>query len=269
MRTHLQISELAQLLDVTTKTIRHYHKVGLLQEPERTSAGYRLYNAQDVLRLRSIRQLQSLGLSLQQIKQVLGTANQERTLREVLQSLDLELEAQIHLLQARRTRIKQWLESSEDVEEPYQPSPTVQYVVDNLGLYLSQISPELWAMEMKTNALLDSLQWPEMYRETMKKMAHYFVAHPEHYQQLLQLGERLVSLAHLPENTPEIEQMVEECLKYDEILTLLQPQLESLISMETPFATTMTDLVRTTLTPAQQRFLHEVSRRLNYTQSNS
>lgn len=43
MRTQLHIGEVAQLLGVTPRTIRHYQKVGLLAEPERTGAGYRLY----------------------------------------------------------------------------------------------------------------------------------------------------------------------------------------------------------------------------------
>jgi|GEM_PF-1732905 len=51
MRTQLHIGEIAQLLGVTPKAIRHYQKVGLLAEPERTEAGYRLYGAQELLRL--------------------------------------------------------------------------------------------------------------------------------------------------------------------------------------------------------------------------
>jgi len=276
LRTHLHIKELAQLLGVTTKTIRHYHKMGLLREPERSAAGYRLYTAQDVLRLRSIRRLQSLGLSLQQIKGVLGAVDQERTLQGVLLLLDQELEAQICVLQERRERIRDFLESSEGMkglDEPYRPSPPVQYVLEQLGSLLAQISPELWAMEMKTNALLDSLQWPEGYREAMMELAHYFVAHPEHYTLLLQLGERIIAVTALPEDAPEIERLAEECCKlvkecrkYGEILAVLQQQLASWFDREMPFATTMTDLVRTVLTPAQERLLREVSHRVKQMQ---
>ncbi len=70
MRTQLHIGEVAQLLGITSKAIRYYHKLGLLKEPERTEAGYRLYGTHDVLRLQRIRRLQALGLSLNQIKTV-------------------------------------------------------------------------------------------------------------------------------------------------------------------------------------------------------
>jgi DNA-binding transcriptional MerR regulator len=60
MRTYLRGGEIANLLSSTTKTIRHYHKVGLVAEPDRTDAGYCLYSASDVLRILCIRRLQAL-----------------------------------------------------------------------------------------------------------------------------------------------------------------------------------------------------------------
>ena len=44
MRERLRIGEVAKLLGVTPKTLRHYEKVGLLEETERTEADYRLYS---------------------------------------------------------------------------------------------------------------------------------------------------------------------------------------------------------------------------------
>ncbi len=64
----LHIGEVAHLLGVTQKTIRHYHKVGLLAEPARSQGGYRLYTTSDLRRVLRIRRLQALGLSLKQIK---------------------------------------------------------------------------------------------------------------------------------------------------------------------------------------------------------
>src|SRR5437868_1090074 len=107
MSTQLHIGEVAKLLGITPKTIRHYHKVGLLAEPQRTESGYRLYSAGDLLRLQRIRRLQALGLSLKQIKTLLGehVSGQERSLRDVLQSLLTELTAEIQSLEEQRERI--------------------------------------------------------------------------------------------------------------------------------------------------------------------
>src|SRR5438105_15404772 len=111
MSTQLHIGEVAKLLGITPKTIRHYHKVGLLAEPQRTESGYRLYSAHHLLRLQRIRRLRSLGLSLERIREILGQPDQEheQTLRNALQSLVEELSAQILELEERRDMLKKLL----------------------------------------------------------------------------------------------------------------------------------------------------------------
>ena len=44
-------SELAELAGVTVRTLRHYHQIGLLPEPPRSTGGYRRYNVSDLVRL--------------------------------------------------------------------------------------------------------------------------------------------------------------------------------------------------------------------------
>ena len=128
MGTRLYIGEVAKLLGVTQKTIRHYHKVGLLAEPPRSESGYRLYTAGDLVWLQRIRRLQGLGLSLKQIKMLLGeqVAEHERTLREVLESLLEELAAEIRTLEAQRERIKTLLaqDTLETLAQSSGSSPT-------------------------------------------------------------------------------------------------------------------------------------------------
>ena len=87
MRERLRIGEVAKLVGVTPKTVRHYEKVGLLQQPERSEAGYRLYSADHLLRLHRIKRLRSLGLSLTQVKGALGEAGSGNELRGVLEAL--------------------------------------------------------------------------------------------------------------------------------------------------------------------------------------
>ncbi|MGY2061630.1 MerR family DNA-binding transcriptional regulator, partial [Nocardia gipuzkoensis] len=52
----LTIGQLATAAGVTVRTVRHYHHVGLLPEPERDASGYRRYGAQaavDLIRIRT------------------------------------------------------------------------------------------------------------------------------------------------------------------------------------------------------------------------
>jgi DNA-binding transcriptional MerR regulator len=81
MRQLLQIGEVAKLIGVSPKTIRYYHEIGLLAEPKRAESGYRLYTAQDLLRLQHIRRLRSLGLPLERIREILGEPDHEQVLR--------------------------------------------------------------------------------------------------------------------------------------------------------------------------------------------
>lgn len=68
----MQVGELAKKLDLNPQTIRYYERVRLLPEPDRTSAGYRLYGEDGERRLRFIRNARNVGLTLGEIKEVLA-----------------------------------------------------------------------------------------------------------------------------------------------------------------------------------------------------
>ncbi len=67
-RHGLRIGELAERAGTSTDTIRYYERMGLLQSPERTASGYRLYTDADLGRLLFIRRAKRLGFSLGDIK---------------------------------------------------------------------------------------------------------------------------------------------------------------------------------------------------------
>ena len=68
----MQIGELAHRLGVTTKTIRFYESSGVLPAPARTESGYRTYGPADVERLTFIKTAQRLGLSLNEIGEIIA-----------------------------------------------------------------------------------------------------------------------------------------------------------------------------------------------------
>ena len=57
---------------VKPETVRYYEQRGLLAKPPRTPAGYRLFDAEAVRRLRFIKHAQALGFSLKEIKELLA-----------------------------------------------------------------------------------------------------------------------------------------------------------------------------------------------------
>jgi DNA-binding transcriptional MerR regulator len=270
MSTQLHIGEVARLLGITPKTIRHYHKVGLLAEPQRTQSGYRLYSASDLLRLQRIRRLQSLGLSLKQIKTLLGehVSGQERSLRDVLQSLLTELSAEIQSLEEQRERIATLLkeENVEILASSSQTSPTLEYVKEHFGEHLSGVSEEVLKLDTKIFSQLDAFNWPKSYHEGIQLMMQNVAEHPPLYQQMLGLAERIAALSSLAEDAPEVDQLIEYVLASGELPALFSMQSELLTripQMASTFADVLSELTRDTLSPAQLRFLETMSRILS------
>lgn len=67
----MQIGEVAREAGIATSAIRFYEEKGLILEPERTDAGYRVYDPSVVDRLGFIRAGQAVGLSLNELSEVL------------------------------------------------------------------------------------------------------------------------------------------------------------------------------------------------------
>ena len=68
----LKIQEVAAALGLTTRTIRYYEEIGLLTPAARSGGDYRLYDADDLERLRFIKDLRDeAGFSLAEIGQLL------------------------------------------------------------------------------------------------------------------------------------------------------------------------------------------------------
>ena len=67
----LTIGKLAEAGGVGIDTVRFYERTGLIRKPGRSAAGYRLYAAEEIRRLRFIRRAKGLGFSLEEIAELL------------------------------------------------------------------------------------------------------------------------------------------------------------------------------------------------------
>jgi Cu(I)-responsive transcriptional regulator len=77
MATPLTIGSLAELTGTKVETIRYYERLGLLPAPDRTAGNYRSYEPSHVGRLSFIRRAHDLGFSLDQVRELLGLADQK------------------------------------------------------------------------------------------------------------------------------------------------------------------------------------------------
>lgn len=95
-------TDLAELAGTTVKAVRHYHRVGLLDEPERAANGYKKYGPAHLVRLLQIRSMSEVGLPLHQIGEVGRT---EDAARRAVSALDEEIERTIRHLETTRTHL--------------------------------------------------------------------------------------------------------------------------------------------------------------------
>ncbi len=106
-KAQVRIGELATELGLNPKTIRYYEEIGLLPVPQRTLAGYRLYDATDRERLQFIGKAKAIGLTLEEIREILTLRRDgERPCAHVLALLDQKLatvDAQLRTLKEFRT----------------------------------------------------------------------------------------------------------------------------------------------------------------------
>jgi DNA-binding transcriptional MerR regulator len=112
--------ELADLAGTTVNTVRHYHRVGLLDEPERRFNGYKQYEVHHLIKLLRIRRLADLGVPLTQMPDLSAeSASPEGTsTADVLQDLDNELKSRIEQLQAARADIAAIIEYHAPADAP-------------------------------------------------------------------------------------------------------------------------------------------------------
>ena len=88
----MQIGTLAKRFNLNPKTIRYYEAIGLLPAPARTTSGYRHYNEAAAARLGFVQRAKILGLSLDDVRDILAIRDRgERPCERVLDLVDAEL----------------------------------------------------------------------------------------------------------------------------------------------------------------------------------
>lgn len=77
----VRIGELAAMTDLTPQTIRYYEDLGLIGPGKREGNGHRQYGEEAVTRLSRISVLKSLGLSLEEIRDVIDLYSENADMR--------------------------------------------------------------------------------------------------------------------------------------------------------------------------------------------
>ena len=124
----LKIQEVSAETGLTPRSIRYYEEVGLLEPAGRSEGAYRLYDASDLERLRTIKELRDeAGFSLAQIGQLLEDEaarerNRERfrashdptERRALIEDARARVDRQIETLEAKAERLAAMIDAARD-----------------------------------------------------------------------------------------------------------------------------------------------------------
>jgi MerR family transcriptional regulator, repressor of the yfmOP operon len=122
----LRIQDVAADTGLTTRAIRYYEELGLLEPAARSDGAYRLFDASDLERLRFIRSLRDdAGFSLAQIGQLLEdekarernrrrfrTSGDETERRALVLDASARVDRQIAILESKRARLDAMIEDA-------------------------------------------------------------------------------------------------------------------------------------------------------------
>ncbi|HWR86083.1 MAG TPA: MerR family transcriptional regulator [Rhodoglobus sp.] len=237
--------ELARLAGVTVRALRHYHQVGVLDEPPRSANGYRRYDVHHLIRVLRIKRLGELGIALERMPALLAAPDDGA---EALDSLDAELAAQIERLTRQRQTIARLRAEG---SAPDLPPDLARFLTDDYG------SPTLARIDREITVLLAHLAAPE----AVERLAGVYAALYEQQAMpaLQQFGARFEAL-DAEAGQAEIDALV------DDFVRILLPLIPHLVDEDGPDLSAAAHLIdeyqRGMLNPAQQRALDTLEQRL-------
>jgi len=103
----LKIGEFARLADTNLRTLRYYEELGLLRPSYRSAGGFRYYRRTDVNRVQLIRDLQELGLQLEQIRDLIAVREPESNRDQFVARVREALTVHSQLLLERLTALQE------------------------------------------------------------------------------------------------------------------------------------------------------------------
>lgn len=116
-KVRFKIGEFSRLMQVSVKTLRHYEQKGLLKPEEVDKwTGYRYYGVGQMQKLNTIRQLQQLGFSLDEVGELFDEESHVPSEEQLAEKIRVT-EAQIQQLVVRHRQLVEWQASLQKIEQ--------------------------------------------------------------------------------------------------------------------------------------------------------
>jgi MerR family transcriptional regulator, copper efflux regulator len=130
----LLIGQVTDISGIPIRTIRYYESLGLIKSLRRTEGGFRQFSLDVLTRLAFIKRAQNLGLSLEEIGNILQVYDQGQApcgeIKEKLQDKVLQIDRQIDQLLTLRSEIKGLLSGWKNIGNQYED--TICPIIQNI-----------------------------------------------------------------------------------------------------------------------------------------
>lgn len=137
MKNQYTVSEIANLFNISSQTLRYYDKIGLLKPVAiEAHSNYRIYSQEEINRLYLIRELKGTGLSLTEIGEYCANKDIIK-LDELLIKNRKELETKIHQLNQMKNNTDFYLQTIKRAKRVYQENVfSIQNIKDRFAYYI-------------------------------------------------------------------------------------------------------------------------------------
>lgn len=106
MKNYFSVGEAAKAVHLTSETLRHYDRIGLIKPTKKDEiTNYRFYTEQDIVRINTVRTLQQMDLPLQKIKEALELDDLEKII-DFLTEAEKKADEKIASLQYSKAKIQ-------------------------------------------------------------------------------------------------------------------------------------------------------------------
>lgn len=159
------VGEIAALLGITPKAVKHYAELGLIPPPERAADNhYRVYGINHLTALQRVLRLRQFGLSLKQIGVIVTADDPDALARMVLGQHAHDLREEIGRLERQLATTEQFLASGQPPPSSDLPAQSALTALsDALKRRQGGLADALAEMERDVLAELDGFGWGNGY----------------------------------------------------------------------------------------------------------
>lgn len=129
------VSNLARQADVTPGTVRHYVHVGLLASEKNPLNGYKIFDIDDIKKVRFVRQAKNLGFTLTEIGEIFDQSMKGDSpcpqVREIIRRRIVENHSKLKAMNALQKRMEDALKKWESMPDDFSDNGYVCHLIES------------------------------------------------------------------------------------------------------------------------------------------